>query len=159
MPAKLAEPVSQSSSTASQDISLKAEDPLVVLIEDDAGVCLAISGLLRSAGLQVHAFASVQEFLDGAPPRPPQCIILDVWLPGYSGLDFQATLTKAGARLPLIFISAHADVHMSVRAMKAGAFEFLTKPVRHQELLEAVRLAVTTGEPDPAGWNPQRLMR
>ena len=87
-------------------------------------------------------FASVQEFLDGAPPDLPGCLVLDVRLPGLSGLDFQDQLAKSNLRVPIIFISGHADVPMSVRAMKGGAIEFLTKPVREQDLLDAIQLAI-----------------
>jgi len=99
-------------------------------------------GLLRTVGLRVELFASVQEFLDGAPQDLPGCLVLDVRLPGLSGLDFQEELAKANLRLPIIFISGHADVPMSVRAMKGGAVEFLTKPVRDQDLLDAIQLAI-----------------
>jgi DNA-binding response OmpR family regulator len=117
----------------------------VAIIDDDCGTREALEGLLRSVGLQVESFSSVQAFLDRARSSPPDCLVLDVWLPGRSGLDFQADLTEAGLHLPVIFISGHADVRMCVRAMKAGAFEFLTKPVRHQDLLDAIQLALTPG--------------
>jgi FixJ family two-component response regulator len=90
----------------------------------------------------VASFASVKAYQDSGHTEQPDCLILDVCLPGRSGLDFQADLLKAGSRYPIIFISGHADVQMSVRAMKAGAIEFLTKPVRHQDLLSAVDMAV-----------------
>jgi DNA-binding response OmpR family regulator len=112
--------------------------PTVAVIDDDADVREALDGLLRSAGLSVELFASVQEFLGSARLVDPGCLILDVWLPGLSGLDFHSGLVKANRALPVIFISGHADIPMSVRAMKAGAVEFLTKPVRHEELLQAI---------------------
>jgi DNA-binding response OmpR family regulator len=116
--------------------------PHIVLIEDDEGVRRSISTLLRSVGLAVASFESVKEYQESGHSPQPDCLILDVCLPGRSGLDFQADLLKTGIRYPIIFISGHADVQMSVRAMKAGAVEFLTKPVRHQDLLSAVDMAI-----------------
>jgi DNA-binding response OmpR family regulator len=116
--------------------------PVVVVIDDDPDIRDALRGLLRAAGLCVESFASVQEFLDSAPPDLPGCLVLDVRLPGQSGLEFQEELAKAKLRLPIIFISGHADVPMSVRAMKRGAIEFLTKPFRDQDLLDAIQLAI-----------------
>jgi RNA polymerase sigma factor (sigma-70 family) len=116
--------------------------PTVVVIDDDQNVRVALQGLLRSVGLRVELFGSVQEFLDSARPDLLGCLVLDVRLPGRSGLDFHDDLVKAKVRLPVIFISGHADVPMSVRAMKAGAVEFLTKPVRHQDLLDAIQRAI-----------------
>jgi DNA-binding response OmpR family regulator len=115
---------------------------VVVVIDDDPDIRDALRGLLRAVGLSVESFASVQEFLDSAPPDLPGCLVLDVRLPGQSGLEFQEELAKAKLRLPIIFISGHADVPMSVRAMKAGAIEFLTKPFRDQDLLDAIQLAI-----------------
>ena len=114
----------------------------VAVIDDDPDIRDALRGLLRSVGLRVELFASVQEFLGTARPDLPGCLILDVRLPGRSGLDLQDELAKANIHLPVIFISGHADVPMSVRAMKAGAVEFLTKPVRDQDLLDAIQLAL-----------------
>jgi FixJ family two-component response regulator/DNA-binding winged helix-turn-helix (wHTH) protein len=116
--------------------------PVVVVIDDDLDIRDALRGLLRAVGLCVETFASVQEFLDSAPPDLPGCLVLDVELPGQSGLEFQEELAKAKLPLPIIFISGHADVPMSVRAMKRGAIEFLTKPVRDQDLLDAIELAI-----------------
>jgi FixJ family two-component response regulator len=116
--------------------------PIVVVIDDDQGIREALQGLLRSVGLRVELFGSVQEFLDCAHADVPGCLVLDVRLPGRSGLDFHEDLVKANIHLPVIFISGHADVPMSVRAMKAGAVEFLTKPVRHQDLLDAIQRAI-----------------
>jgi DNA-binding response OmpR family regulator len=116
--------------------------PVVVVIDDDPEIRDALRGLLRAVGLCVESFASVQEFLDGTPPDLPGCLVLDVELPGQNGLEFQEALAKANLRLPIIFISGHADVPMSVRAMKRGAIEFLTKPVRDQDLLDAIQLAI-----------------
>jgi DNA-binding response OmpR family regulator len=129
--------------TGSRRIALDDNaQPIVVVIDDDPDVRDALRGLLRTVGLRVESFASVQEFLDSAPRGLPRCLVLDVRLPGRSGLDFQEELAKANLRVPIIFISGHADVPMSVRAMKGGAIEFLTKPVRDQDLLDAVQLAI-----------------
>ena len=114
----------------------------VAVIDDDPDIRQALGGLLRSVGLRAELFASVQEFLDATRPDLPGCLVLDVKLPGRSGLDFQEQLAQADMRQPVIFISGHADVPMSVRAMKAGAVEFLTKPVRDQDLLDAIQLAI-----------------
>jgi FixJ family two-component response regulator len=116
--------------------------PTVAVIDDDPEVRESLQGLLQSVGLHVQAFGAVQEFLAEAEPGHFGCLVLDVRLPGRSGLDFFDDLTKANIQLPVIFISGHADVPMSVRAMKAGAFEFLTKPVRHQDLLDAIQRAL-----------------
>ncbi|CAO3426768.1 response regulator transcription factor [Azospirillum endophyticum] len=114
----------------------------VIIIDDDEAVREALEGLLESVGLQVKSYGSVQQYIDQSPAVDVGCMVLDVRLPGRSGLDFQAELARAGNSLPVIFISGHADVPMSVRAMKAGAFEFLTKPVHHQELLDAIHAAI-----------------
>jgi len=114
----------------------------VVIIDDDEAVREALEGLLESVGLQVKSYGSVQQYVDQRPAIDVGCMVLDVRLPGRSGLDFQAELARSGNSLPVIFISGHADVPMSVRAMKAGAFEFLTKPVHHQELLDAIHAAI-----------------
>jgi DNA-binding response OmpR family regulator len=116
--------------------------PTVVVIDDDVGMREALEALLRSVGLQVELFASVQEFLDSERSTRPSCLVLDVRLPGRSGLDFHDDLIQADVHLPVVFISGYADVPMSVRAMKAGAVEFLTKPVRHQDLLDAIQLSI-----------------
>ena len=116
--------------------------PTVVVIDDDPAIREALHGLLRSVGLRAELFATVREFLAAPRPDLPGCLVLDVRLPGRSGLEFQDDLARANIHLPVIFISGYADVPMSVRAMKAGAVEFLTKPVRHQELLDAIQLAI-----------------
>ncbi|UZE49890.1 response regulator transcription factor [Rhodopseudomonas sp. P2A-2r] len=115
---------------------------IVAVIDDDQGVRDALDGMLRSVGLQVVSFASTQDYLDEETLDGYGCIILDVRLPGRSGLDFQDDLAKLNVATPVIIISGHADVPMSVRAMKAGAVEFLTKPVRAQDLLDAVDAAL-----------------
>ena len=116
--------------------------PTVIVIDDDPGVRKALQNLLRSVGLQVEVLASAQQFFDRKLPEGPCCLVVDVRLPDKSGLDFQEDLTKAKVRLPLIFITGHGDVRMSVRAMKGGAAEFLTKPFRDQELLDAIQSAL-----------------
>jgi FixJ family two-component response regulator len=118
------------------------EEPVVFVVDDDASVCEAIRSLLRSVGLKVEVFGSALELLERKLPDVPSCLVLDVRLPGLGGLDFQAELTKADIRLPIVFITGHGDIPMTVRAMKAGAVEFLTKPFRDQELLEAVQLGL-----------------
>ncbi len=115
---------------------------LVIVIDDEPDVREALRSLLRSVGLRVEPFPSIQEYLDRPRPARPDCLVLDVRLPGRSGLDFLDELAKSHAHPPVVFISGHADVPMSVRAMKAGAVEFLTKPVREQDLLDAVQAAI-----------------
>jgi FixJ family two-component response regulator len=120
-----------------------AEDaPTVVIVDDDANVRRSIQDLLSSVSLRSVTFATPQEFLDGGQAARAGCLVLDVRLPGMSGLDCQRKLVEAGVTLPVIFITGHGDVPMSVRAMKSGAVEFLTKPFRPQELLDAVHQAL-----------------
>jgi FixJ family two-component response regulator len=114
----------------------------VFVVDDDASIRDALKSLFGSVGLQAQAFASAPEFLQAKLPDTPSCLVLDVRLPGLSGLDFQAELAKANIQLPIIFITGHGDIPMTVRAMKAGAVEFLTKPFRDQELLDAVQLGL-----------------
>jgi FixJ family two-component response regulator len=121
---------------------VSAEPPVVFVIDDDPSVRDALAGLLRSVGLAVLSFGSTQEFLQGERPDLPGCLVLDVRLPGRSGLDFQRELAQTGIHLPIVFITGHGDIPMSVRAMKAGAIEFLTKPFHDQELLDAVQLGI-----------------
>jgi FixJ family two-component response regulator len=125
-----------------RDFVAIAEEPTVVVIDDDDEIREGLQGLLGSVGLRVELFASVQEFLGSARPDCPGCLVLDVRLPGRSGLDFHDDLARANVHMPVIFISGHADIRMSVRAMKAGAVEFLTKPVRNQDLLDAIQQAL-----------------
>jgi len=115
---------------------------IVFVIDDDPLVRESMVDLIGSVGLPVQAFASTAEFMASARPDIPACLILDVQLPGLSGLDFQAELKKAGVEIPVVFITGHGDIPMSVRAMKAGALEFLTKPLRGQEIINAVRQAL-----------------
>jgi len=114
----------------------------VFVIDDDADIRSSLSSLLRSVGLQATTFSSAAEFLSSHKPDVPSCLVLDVSLPGVSGIEFQAELAKANIGLPIIFITGHGDIPMTVRAMKAGAIEFLTKPVCEQELLDAVRVGL-----------------
>ena len=116
--------------------------PVVFVIDDDASLRASIADLFASVGLRVEAFGSPAEFLRSKLPDVPGCLVLDVRLPGLSGLDFQADLAKANVQLPVIFITGHGDIPMTVRAMKAGAVEFLTKPFRDQDLLDAVQRAL-----------------
>jgi FixJ family two-component response regulator len=111
---------------------------LVFVVDDDASLREALKSLIRSVGLQVELFGSAQEFLQRKRPDVPSCLVLDIRLPGTSGLDFQRRLAEAGISIPIIFITGHGDIPMSVRAMKAGAVEFLTKPFRDQDLLDAI---------------------
>ena len=115
---------------------------MVFVVDDDASMRGAVSNLIRSVGFQVEAFTSAQEFLASTRPDTPCCLILDVRLPQVSGLDIQAELTKAQIHIPIIFVTGHGDVPMSVKAMKAGAVEFLTKPFRDQDLLDAAKVAL-----------------
>jgi FixJ family two-component response regulator len=116
--------------------------PAVIVIDDDPGLRESIGSLLRSVGLQAKLFASVDEFLKAGRPAGPTCLVLDVRLPGRSGLDLQRELAAANLHLPIIFITGHGDIRMSVTAMKGGAIEFLTKPFRDQDLLDAVQLGL-----------------
>jgi len=116
--------------------------PVVFVIDDDASVRTALSSLIRSVGLRVEVFSSASEFLTARPTEVQSCLILDVRLPGLSGLDFQRELASANNVIPIIFITGHGDIPMSVKAMKAGAVEFLTKPFRDQDLLDAIQVAL-----------------
>lgn len=118
------------------------QKPIVFVIDDDASMRRSLESLLRSVGLDVRLFSSAPEFMQAAREDAPACLVLDVRLPGMSGLAFQQELAKAGGALPIIFVTGHGDVPMSVRAMKAGAVEFLTKPFDDQVLLDAVHAAI-----------------
>jgi FixJ family two-component response regulator len=118
----------------------------VFVVDDDAEVRASMQRLLKTVGLHAETFASAKDFLQRSMPQGPSCLILDVRLPGMSGLDVQRKLVAAGINLPIIFITAHADVPLAVRAMKSGAVEFLTKPVRGQDLLDAVEQALQRDE-------------
>jgi FixJ family two-component response regulator len=117
-------------------------DSMVFVVDDDAPIRESLKNLIRSVGLRVELFASAQEFLRSKRPDVPSCLVLDVRLPGLSGLDLQRRTTEAGMGIPIIFITGHGDIPMSVRAMKAGAVEFLTKPFRDQDLLDAIQQAL-----------------
>ncbi len=119
-----------------------ADVPMVFVVDDDAGVRASIQGLLKSARLQCASFGTAEEFLRNRPPDGPSCLVLDVSLPGVNGLDFQRQLRDAGIQIPIIFITGHGDIPMTVRAMKSGAVEFLTKPFQDQDLLDAIRQAL-----------------
>jgi len=121
---------------------LQLERPVAYVIDDDAGLRDGVSNLLRSVDIAVEQFGSTKEFLDRERSNVPGCLVLDVRLPGMSGLEFQAELGRLGIDIPIVFITGHADVPMGVKAMKAGAIEFLCKPFREQDLLEAVRKAI-----------------
>ena len=121
---------------------MKQPDSIVYVVDDDSSVREAIKSLIRSVGLRVETFGTAQEFLKSARPDAPGCVVLDVRLPGLSGLDLQRELAANGINLPVIFITGHGDIPMSVRAMKAGALEFLTKPFRDQDLLDAILQAL-----------------
>jgi RNA polymerase sigma factor (sigma-70 family) len=116
--------------------------PIVFVVDDDPSVRSSLKFLLSTVGLQVESFDSADAFLHKKPSDAPSCLVLDVRLPGLSGLDFQRELAARNARIPIIFLTGHGDIPMSVRAMKAGAVEFLTKPFRDQDLLDAVRIAL-----------------
>ena len=119
-----------------------AEDSTVFVIDDDAAVRAAIQGLLKSVGLHSDSFGTAQEFLTSERSDGPSCLVLDIRLPGINGLDFQRQLADAGIHIPIIFITGHGDIPMTVRAMKSGAVEFLTKPFRDQDLLDAIYQAL-----------------
>jgi len=131
------------------------EHSTVLVVDDDASVREALSDLFQSVGLTVEVYASAQEFLKNERPEGPGCLVLDVRLPGKSGLDFQQELSAANINLPIVFLTGHGDIPMSVRAMKAGAVEFLTKPFREQDLLDAVQTAL---ERDRVNREDQKLV-
>ena len=121
---------------------MSAPSPLIFVVDDDRSVRESLRRLLTSRGLAVQVFPSAQAFLAAPRPDGPACLVLDVRLPGLSGLDLQRELARSDAALPIVFLTGHGDIPMSVRAMKAGAIEFLTKPFREQDLLEAIRQAI-----------------
>jgi FixJ family two-component response regulator len=116
--------------------------PTIYIVDDDDALRDTLSSLFRSVGLKARLFRSAQEFLENQRPDTSSCLVLDVRLPGMSGLDFQAELERTGVRIPIVFITGHGDIPMTVKAMKRGAVEFLTKPFREQDLLDAVQVAV-----------------
>jgi len=121
---------------------MSAEDPVVFIIDDDQSVCEALQRLLRTVGLKAQTFGSAQEFMSTKRPDVPSCLVLDVRLPGLSGLDLQRELAKMDPPTPVVIITAYADIPMTVQAVKAGAVEFLTKPFRDQQLLDAVQQGI-----------------
>jgi FixJ family two-component response regulator len=123
---------------------MREPDPIVFVIDDDALIRDGIQSLIKSVGLRAATFASASEFMLAKRPDAPACLVLDVRMPGQSGLDLQRQLSNAGIHIPIIFISGHGDIPMTVRAMKDGASEFLTKPVRGQDLLDAVQKAIAS---------------
>ena len=123
-----------------------ADDATVFIIDDDAGMRAAMQRLLKSVGLHAESFATPQDFLRRKLPDSPSCLVLDVRLPGMSGLDVQRRLIEAGVLIPIVFITAHGDIPMTVKAMKSGAVEFLTKPFRDQDLLDAIQQALKRDE-------------
>ena len=128
-------------STSSRNAA-RAEEPIVYVVDDDASVREALRNLFRSVGLRVEVFGSAPEFLQSKLPDVASCLILDIRLPRLSGLDFQVDLAKAAIHIPIIFMTGHGDIPMTVRAMKAGAVDFLTKPFRDQDMLDAVTAAI-----------------
>ncbi|MGO8791772.1 MAG: response regulator transcription factor [Terriglobia bacterium] len=123
---------------------MKEPDPIIFVVDDDRMIREGLQSLIRSVGLRVETFASAQDFLAAKLPDAPACLVLDVRMPGLSGLDLQLKLSEANIQIPIIFITGHGDIPMSVRAMKEGAHEFLTKPVRGQDLLDAVQKAIAS---------------
>jgi len=119
-----------------------AETPTVFVVDDDPSVCASIQGLLKSASLRSESFGTAEEFLRSKRPDVPSCLVLDVSLPGVNGLDFQRELADGGVHIPIIFITGHGDIPMTVKAMKSGAVEFLTKPFDDQDLLNAIHQAL-----------------
>lgn len=130
-------------------------DPIVFVVDDDQPVRDSIKSLISSIGVRTETFGSAHEFFNSKRPDVPSCLILDVRLPDVSGLEFQRDLAEANVQIPIIFITGHADIPMSVRAMKAGAVEFLTKPFRGQELLDAVQEAIAK---DRIAWSERTQM-
>ena len=134
---------------------MKDADPIVFVVDDDASVRDAVKRVLAAAGLRVETFGSPREFLSGKRPEAPACLVLDVRLPDVDGLEFQRELAEVNFHIPIVFITGHADIPMTVRAMKAGAVEFLTKPFRGPELLNAVQEAIAK---DRAAWHERAQM-
>jgi FixJ family two-component response regulator len=119
-----------------------SDTPVILVVDDDGAVREALSSLLRSVGLQVELFGSTAELLQADRTQDASCLVLDIRLPGVSGLDFQAQLAKAGIHVPVVLMTGHGDIPMTVRAMKAGAIDFLTKPFRDQDMLDAIATAI-----------------
>jgi FixJ family two-component response regulator len=128
-------------STSPRD-SASAQEPIVLVVDDDDGMRRALSNLFESVGLKVQVFGSAAEMLQSNLPDVPSCLVLDIRLPGLGGLDFQIELAKANIHIPIIFVTGHGDIPMTVRAMKGGAIDFLTKPFRDQDMLDSVAMAI-----------------
>jgi FixJ family two-component response regulator len=146
----------------SPDLQSRAKavaEAIVIVIDDDAQFRDSLGRLLRSVGLQFRLFAGVADFVSAVLPEVPTCLVLDVRLPGQSGLDFQRDLAASGVRLPIVFITGHGDIPMTVQAMKAGAIEFLTKPFRDQDLLDAVNVGLASDRARRAGDDSLRAAR
>jgi FixJ family two-component response regulator len=135
------------------------EAPIVFVVDDDRSLRTSTERLLRSLGFAVQTFASAQEFLAHGRPDGPACLLLDVRMPGVSGLDLQRELAQSGVQIPIVFMTGHGDIPMTVRAMKAGAVEFLTKPVRKQALIDAIRAAVERDRVSHAERRDARALR
>jgi FixJ family two-component response regulator len=135
---------------------MKDADPIVFVVDDDAPVRDAVKKLISSVGLRAETFGSTREFLNAKRPEAPACLVLDVRLPDVSGLEFQRDMAASNIHIPIIFITGHADIPMTVRAMKAGAVEFLTKPFRGQDLLDAIQEAIAK---DRAAWGERAEMK
>jgi FixJ family two-component response regulator len=135
------------------------DEPLVIVVDDDASLRNALNNLFRSVGLRVDVFGSAAELLQSKLPDVASCLVLDIRLPGTSGLDFQVELAKADIHIPIIFMTGHGDIPMSVRAMKAGAVDFLTKPFRDQDMLDAVLAAIERDRKRRAGEKAASEMR
>ena len=121
-------------------------EPVVLVVDDDLSIRESLASLLQSVGLRVKVFASAPELLQSSLPDAPSCLVLDIRLPGISGLDFQVDLREAGIHIPIIFMTGHGDIPMTVQAMKAGAVDFLTKPLRQKEMIDAVTRALAVDE-------------
>src|SRR6478736_2033362 len=128
---------------------MNEKNGLVFIVDDDRHTRESLSNLIRSAGLSAQTFSSAQEFLAAERPKVPSCLVLDVQLPGLSGLDLQQELAKAGVKIPIIFITGHGDIPTSVRAIKAGALEFLTKPFNDEDLLDAIQQGIVRNQRAP----------
>jgi len=135
------------------------DDPIVFVVDDDVSVRRSTERLVRTLGFGVQTFATAREFLDGARVERPACLVLDVHLPGLSGLDLQSELTRRGVELPIVFLTGHGDIPMTVRAMKAGAVEFLTKPVKSRDLLDAIRNAIADGRASHQARRESEILR
>ena len=131
--------------TVPGDIGREGE-PVVLVVDDDLSIRESLASLLQSVGLRVKVFASAPELLQSSLPDAPSCLVLDIRLPGISGLDFQVDLREAGIHIPIIFMTGHGDIPMTVQAMKAGAVDFLTKPLRQKEMIDAVTRALAVDE-------------